>query len=523
MRKTNCPKNDALKTVLEWGKSNKLKFSPTKSQLITFTPFKTKAKLSVKMGIEDILPSSSMKLLGVTLDEHLNFIKHARAVILKAQKVFKSLCKYVRPTWGVHAQNVETIYKHVIEPMVTYAAGVWGAAVERDSVKRILRSFQRTFAIRAIRGFHTVSAVSAIALAQFTPLHLKVKEVWLIENVKSSGRHPYLPEDVELERRSKPGSLLHPSERVAITYHEARSQEEADSHASSYNIYTDGSKLENDDTGSAYVVLHPSGRKEVRKQRLDQACSVFQAELLALDEAVLWVQKHKPKDVSIYCDSQSALKALQQRSNTHPLVNSIHQKLSTLFSTSSITFIWVKAHIDIHGNELADEAAKQAATAHKAKAYTDFPLSHAKRHIRQDLHEEWVEEYGSSERGPTTRRWFTALKDILKYKQLSDGLCFETTQFLTGHGFHREYLHRFKISPTDVCPCGENVTQTVTHLLSACPRYLRERQDHLGLCLEMGASPFIMKDILQHRHLTVSFNDLITKIVRSLKSFNILM
>ena len=517
--------SEALGKILDWGEGVKLKFSPPKTQLITFTPFKTKAKMKVTMGTEDLLPSSSIKLLGVVLDDQLNFIKHARSVVLKAQKVFRSLCKFVRPTWGVHPQNVETIYKHVIEPMVTYAAGIWGPAVERDSVKHVLRSFQRTFAIRAIRGFHTVSAVSAIALAQFTPLHLKVKEVWAIENVKATGDHPELPGDVVLERRAKPGSLLHPSERVAIQFLTAKSQEDADRLASPTNIYTDGCKFEDGDTGAAYVVLHPNGRKEVRKHRLDHACSVFQAELLALDEAVLWVLKHKPGDVTIYSDSESSLKALQQRSNSHPLVRTIHQKISSVLksSPSSLRFVWVKAHIGVLGNEAADEAAKQAAKIHKAKEYTNFPLSHAKRAIRQELRQEWEDEYTSSVRGPTTRGWFPTLKDIARYKSSSDGLSFETTQFLSGHGFHREYLHRFKLSPTNICPCGGDENQSVLHLMSSCPRYLVDRQEHLGLCSEMGASPFNMIDVLKHPHLVSSFNNLITVIVRSLKAFNTLV
>ena len=202
------------------------------------------------------------------------------------------------------------------------------------------------------------------------------------------------------------------------------------------------------------------------------------------------------------------------------MVRTIHHRISSAQETSIITFVWVKAHIDIIGNELADEAAKQAATAHKAKAYTDFPLSHAKRFIRTELHREWEHEYVSSERAPITRGWFPTLEDIQKYKLVSDGLTFETTQFLSGHAFNREYLHRFKISLTDVCPCDQNVVQSIDHLLKDCPRYHSERSFYHGLCSEQRVSPFTLKDVTRHRHLTTAFNDFITSIVRSLKSFN---
>ena len=159
------------------------------------------------------------------------------------------LCKFV------HASNVETIYRHVTEPMVTYAAGIWGDAADRPSVKRQLRSFQRSFAIRAIRAFHTVSAVSAIALAQFMPLHLKVQEVRDTQRVKSSGSFEGLPDDVVLETRVKPARLLHPARRIGVKFSLARTESDVESASSHVNIYTDGSKLDDDSVGAGVVKL----------------------------------------------------------------------------------------------------------------------------------------------------------------------------------------------------------------------------------------------------------------------------
>ena len=113
-------------------------------------------------------------------------------------------------------ENVTIIYRQVIEPIITYGAEVWGDAVKYQCVIRRLRTFQRTFAIRAIRGFHTVSAVSASALSQFMPLHLKIKEIQSIETVKRTGVCPTIPEDITLERRAKPEEKLHPSKRRFI-------------------------------------------------------------------------------------------------------------------------------------------------------------------------------------------------------------------------------------------------------------------------------------------------------------------
>ena len=509
--------NQALDSISNWGRNVKLTFSPTKTQAIYFTP--ASKNISLSMNDTEIPMSSQLKLLGVILDSNLNFIAHAKYIVQKASKVFKNLCKFVRPTWGVHPSNVETIYKHVVQPMITYAAGVWGHAVERASIKRLLRSFQRSFAIRAIRAFHTVSAVSASALAQFVPLHLKVLETYKIEQVKKSGLYSGLPEDVDLEQRVRPERLLHPSQRQSINPSTARTQDEADSLSSPTNIYTDGSKLDSDDVGSAFVVIHPSGRTESRRFRLDQSCSVFQAELLALDEALKWTQNYAKTNVTIFTDSLSSVEAIKNRSNVHPLVNSIHRRLHSLLGRLTVQFVWVKAHVGIQGNEQADSAAKEAASLHRAKVYTSFPLSYAKRLIRQETMNTWQEEYSSSETGSTTRMFFPTLESIRKFRAESE-TTFELTQFLTGHGFHKQYLKRFHLTSTDICHCGEDSIQDVTHLLTSCNRYVRQRQDYLGACSEEGVQPFYMPSIVHYPHLIEKFINFVTFIVRTLKSFN---
>lgn len=113
----------------------------------------------------------------------------------KTMKIFHSLCVFIRPTWGIHTKNVRTIYLQVIVPIVTYAAGVWGHVASKKYVKKSLEGMQRLFAIRAIRGFRTISTVAALVLARFPPLALKVLEVYKIENTRLTGVTPTLPDD----------------------------------------------------------------------------------------------------------------------------------------------------------------------------------------------------------------------------------------------------------------------------------------------------------------------------------------
>ena len=508
--------NQALASILDWGRSVKLSFSPAKTQAIAFN--RASKQASITMDGVEVPFRPDIRLLGVVLDEHLSFIKHAKCVISKVTRTFRLLCKFVRPTWGVHPENVEILYHHVIVPTVTYASGIWGSAAERPSVRRLLQSFNRTFAITCIRGFHTVSAVAATALAGFMPLHLKVREVRRIEDVKWTRTFEGLPVDQQLESRVRPDDLLHPADRLTICSDSAETQEQVDSLARPTSIYTDGSKLESGDTGCAFVVFHPSGRQESFKFRLDSACTVFQAELFALSAAVDWTSRHATSDVTVFTDSQSSAAALSDRSNKHPLVTAIHHKLHQVSGILDVRFVWVRAHVGIVGNEAADVAAKEAACSPDAPSYSAFPLSFAKHIIRSDAADAWEQEYASASTGSTTRSFFPTIASIKKFRS-SVQPSFEWTQLLTGHGFHLQYLHRFKIASSETCPCGLDV-QDVHHLLTSCPRYASQTLDFAVRCERRGVRTLDFLSISNHPDLLDSLSSIVNSIVRTLKSFN---
>ena len=507
--------NSALDRILRWGESVKLTFSSAKTQAIAFTQ---KAKsASIVMNGQNVYFTPTIKLLGVIIDTNLSFVKHVRHVIAKVTSTFKLLCKFIRPTWGVHSENAAIIYRHVIEPTITYTAGIWGDAVKYECVRRQLRTFQRSFAIRVIRGFHTVSATSASAIAGFTPLHLKITEAFRIDKVKTDGTFDDLPEDVTLERLVKPEELLHPAERLNVKAKTAQTEQDVERHSSVTNIYTDGSKLETGDVGSAFVIMHPDGRQEKHKFKLHTTCSVFQAELFALEKAVTWIDDSATSDVTIFCDSQSSLKALEDRSCKLPLVVSIHKMLRQMTSTD-VTFVWIKAHIGLAGNEAADVAAKEAASEDSASSYASFPISYAKYVIRQQTSEAWQQEYETSETGSTTRTLFPTLTSIRRFFATAE-TSFGMTQFVSGHGFYKSYLKRFHITSDSTCPCGADV-QDVAHLLTSCPFYAALAADFAAKCDEKNVSVLDFAAIAKHQSIVKSLEILVSRIVKTLKSLN---
>lgn len=512
--------NTALQRILEWGECVKLTFSPSKTQLIAFTP---KAKEAVvKMGNVQLHFVREIKLLGVIVDEKLLFNSHVQHIINKASRIFNKLCLFSRPTWGAHPENIRTIYLQVIEPIVTYAAGIWGQAALKKGIRRRLLSMQRGFAVRITRAFKTISTTAALALAELTPLDLKVREVHALEQIKLTGVTHLLPHDITLERPTPPHELLHPASRVSLNSSSTINIDDLTppiQTEKSLNIYTDGSKLEDSSVGAAFVAYLGDRQIATKKFKLHTSCSVFQAELFAIYKACSWANSHHPDlHLTVFSDSQSALAALNNRSNTHPLVSKTHALIYTR-APNSIQITWIKSHVGITGNEAADSAAKHAASLHCSPSYEAFPIGFAKHCLRSEHHRIWQARYESSSQGRHTISLLPKLSDIRKVRK-SIKTSFHLTQVLSGHGYCKHYLHRFNITDDHFCPCNGLSVQTFEHLLEHCPRFFMRRMEHVNLCENLRVSPFMLLQVIDKAAAAESLDNFIKNIVYNLKSFN---
>ncbi|XP_052741129.1 putative 115 kDa protein in type-1 retrotransposable element R1DM [Bicyclus anynana] len=479
--------NSALKIILAWGRDNKLNFAPHKTQATLFTK-KLKFQ-NPRLTIDNtvIQLQEHLKILGLTLDKNLNYLKHLDETTGKAINLFKAVSKTARAHWGLNPDIIRTIYISVVEPTILYAANVWAVKSQTVQVKKRLDRINRMFGILICKGHKTISGTSAKILGGLLPLDLRSLEKKSLYEAKRTKQIDQLP-GRPMEIKASPFSLPHPALRTTIPFDCVENQEQVEEVSKNEPcIFTDGSKIEGK-VGAAISVWVEGKEVHYKLYPLEGYCSVYQAELVAVRGALETIaSKNYLQKSHIFCDSRAALQSLSNPQNLNPIVVEIRDIGRNLCrSGKQVQFHWIRAHVGTEGNERADNLAKTAATKSKTrKVYDRFPVSLAKHLIRANTISTWQDIYNSEVTGVTSRTFFPNVKQA--YKTLDhikmDNL---KAQILTGHGGFKSYLFRFKLAADPFCSCDNATLETIEHLLTECPRFSLLRHDcesKMGLAL----------------------------------------
>jgi ribonuclease HI len=251
---------------------------------------------------------------------------------------------------------------------------------------------------------------------------------------------------------------------------------------STIQIFTDGSKSEHW-IGAGIVIFRSGNHIKSLKYKLNKRCTTNKAEQLAILRALEFTENMQTEDkaATIYTDSQMTLDSLKN-SNIHTfLIEEIRRKLMGMGKIDwKIQFLWVKAHVGIQGNELADTLAKKAATnADIIECYKKVPKSVVLNELRGISVEKWQREWDQTTKGEITGEYFPVVAARLKMKI---NITQNFTTMVTGHGNIRSCLHHFKIIETP-CPCS-TTDQTIDHLLFECELLNKERDNLISTVLK---------------------------------------
>ncbi|KAG5862919.1 hypothetical protein JTB14_002289 [Gonioctena quinquepunctata] len=103
-------------------------------------------------------------------------------------------------------------------------------------------------------------------------------------------------------------------------------------------------------------------------------------------------------DTTLICsDSLSALQALRDVYSRDPMIKQVLALMDWLRQQNErICLIWIPGHVGLYGNELADQAARNAASM---DIPDEIPVRHddSKVYIKKRIIREWQYDWSSSE------------------------------------------------------------------------------------------------------------------------------
>ena len=130
-----------IKTIEKWCDTKGLNISALKTKMVMFTWHWNWTVRPISVGGRSIALSKTVKFLGVTLDNKLNYNTHIDNVTQKATAALMQYKRAVGATmWGLSLKTCKWIYKTVIRPILSYNATVWVRALDnKNNTKKLER------------------------------------------------------------------------------------------------------------------------------------------------------------------------------------------------------------------------------------------------------------------------------------------------------------------------------------------------------------------------------------------------
>ncbi|CAK9816321.1 hypothetical protein ANTPLA_LOCUS8956 [Anthophora plagiata] len=226
-------------------------------------------------------------------------------------------------------------------------------------------------------------------------------------------------------------------------------------------------------TGATCVCPQLNTRKDIS---LNPFSSVFTAECAAISMAIDLANHNRELTYTICSDSLSAIQTISGKPYnmaTNSYIVRIKEGLQDFAANSpsdnSITLLWVPAHRNINGNELADEAAKEASLKppdFHPVPYTDFHHS-LKQKMNDQAESAWTRE--ASHKGTNYFRQYhsTAKNPWFHNLRIPRFTSSWVSRYRAGHYGLGASLAKIGVGSAN-CPCGHN-EQDLNHILWDCP------------------------------------------------------
>ena len=208
---------------------------------------------------------------------------------------------------------------------------------------------------------------------------------------------------------------------------------------------------------------------------LGNTATVFQAEVTAIRKSaeMLLSKQMEKQTITFFSDSQASLAALNKLTVKSDTVEKCLNALNSLGKNNSVHLRWVKAHVGIHGNEVADFLAKKGSSLGEGPTNELLtPQSKQRCVINDYFHKKWTTAWQSYDAARQTKIWFpkpNSKKSSLLLRLNRNNLG-RLVQFLTGHNKLKRHknIQDGVINPHSCTFCFEE-EESSFHVIAECP------------------------------------------------------
>ncbi|KAL7726595.1 hypothetical protein ACLKA6_010460 [Drosophila palustris] len=245
----------------------------------------------------------------------------------------------------------------IVKPILTYASLAWWTKVKQRKAAAELSKLQRLVCVGMTGAMSTCPTDALGIITGISPLPILIeKEACLgalrlqgVANLKSGDLIGHLKvletfftsPIVHLSDVQLPSLVFKRNFTVSIYDRSSWNNPNLCIPSGAQVWYTDGSKLENGDTGAG--VYGPRFRRSIA---MGKTPSIFQAEIHAIEVCAIECIRRRMQGATIFIlsDSQAALKALESFKITSKLVDNCLRKLDCLGERNTLTVGWIPGH-----------------------------------------------------------------------------------------------------------------------------------------------------------------------------------
>ena len=511
-----------LNKLQEWADLNGFSFSPSKTVAVHFCRKRNCIREpDLYINQKRIEVKEQARFLGVIFDKIHNFHPHIKDLKIRCIKALSAMRVLSNREWGADTTALLHIYRSLVRSKLDYASFVYGNTSPSYISK--LDTIHHQGLRLALGAFRTSPVDSLLAEADEPPLALRRKQlalqyalkigacpdnpahkyVWnyCIENeilfntkvnnlpplglkiknnlkniIKERGAlqeivipktppwtYSRLQVDLELCQFSK-------TDTNSLEIKQAFMQA-VEKYPLHLKIYTDGSK-NNEAVGCAFYSNVGTG-----SLRLHKDTSVFTAEATAIQLALAFAEKKKPRNTLILSDSLSVLTSLSNLYCYDPRIIQIREGANRLLTKGKdISFLWIPSHVGISGNEAVDRLAKEALSSEQVSQEEKIPYTDLRGKAKRLVREEWERTWRL-----LINNKLKEIKPDLEPRRKSGLKRSEEVVINRIRIGHTALTHRHLLegqNPPRCVPC--NCELTVKHILVECPRLDTVRRQHYG-------------------------------------------